>query len=512
MIPLRVALTDPRLLGGTIRWRPKQLEVLGLFARDDLRTVLVAAGRQGGKSSMAIATAIWGATMRPDLDALVPRGTERHCLIASPTEDQSRRLIRMAAAMIAESPVLARVADVRADRIVFSLESGATTVLEALPANPRSVRGFTASTVLVDEAAHLDSQDMGVANDARMLEALEGSMSLFDGKGLAKLILISTPRGEQGRFYELFREAEAGELPQAAAIQATAWELNPDLDSEEWRESKRRLLGVDGFEQEHAARFVAGGGAFFDLREVDWADGPARPEDAPAWVAALDPAFHLDAFGVALVGESHERGVIVVGQVAGIRPGGRERSLERRRAREDRTLEKVWAMLEPYAPQTVVSDQHQADAIRTFFGRRGCSVRIENLTGPSQTAMFVSTRTRLVDGSLRLWRHAQLLEELRRVRARDASEAILLPRFAGSHADIASALTLGVWQFRHLSDQPPVRVSMPSARPVTAGMISESEVGATEQRRPNGPVDPDHRRRGPAASRGALGGLMGRPF
>lgn len=134
-----------------------------------------------------------------------------------------------------------------------------------------------------------------------------------------------------------------------------------------------------------------------------------------AVAVGLDPAFHADRFGVALVGESaHERGVLLVGAVDALDPGGRLLSLERRRAREDRTLERVWKLIEPHSPR-IVSDQHQADAITSFFGRQGASVKIVNLTRPVQTAAFTSTRARLIDGSLRPWRHPQLVEELRRV-------------------------------------------------------------------------------------------------
>jgi hypothetical protein len=123
-------------------------------------------------------------------------------------------------------------------------------------------------------------------------------------------------------------------------------------------------------------------------------------------------------------------------------------SFDQRRAREDRTLERVWEIVEPYRPR-VVTDQHQADAVSSFFGRQGLAVDVAHLTGPLQTAMFTSTRARLMDGSLRLWRHAQLLEELRRVRARD-TEVIVLPRFGGGHCDIASALALAAYELRHV--------------------------------------------------------------
>ena len=491
IVPLVRAATDRRLLAATLDWRERQLEVLDLFGRDDLRLVVVSAGRQGGKSSMAVATAIWGATMRADLDRVMRRGQVRYILLAAPTESQARELIQVAAGMIDASPVLRGLASVKADRIDFALSSGAKTAIRALPANPRSVRGMTASLVVADETAHFNSDAAGVVNDARMLEALEGSMSVFDAEGLSKLILISTPSGESGRFFELFRQAEDGTIADAVAVQAPAWELNPALDSEEWRESKRRLLGVDGFEQEHGARFIAGGGQLIDLRGVEFADGPVAPEDGKNWVAGCDPAYHADRFGLCLVGESvHEAGLLVTGAVEGIEPGARLRSLELRRRREDRILERAWQVMEPYVPHGLraVSDQHQADAVQSYFGRKGVSVRIQNLTGPLQSAAFISTRTRLLDGSLLLWRHPLLLEELRRVRARDSSEAIDLPRFGGGHCDVASALALAVFELRGARGGAPGRVSWGPSRIDERFSAELGPVGAGD------PVAPAYRR------------------
>jgi hypothetical protein len=493
IVSLTKAVSDRRLLGATLEWRPRQLDLLKLFGRDDLRLVVAAAGRQGGKTSAAVATAIWGATLRDDLDGEMRRGQIRYALICAPREDQARELIQVAAGMIDASPVLRALAPVvRADRIDFTLPSGARTAIRALPANPRSIRGMTASLTIIDEAAWLNSDDSGVANDVKMIEALEGSMSVFDAKALSKLILISTPAGEQGRFFELFRQVEDGVIPNAAVMHAPAWELNPALDNEEWKESKRRLLGVDGFQQEHGAEFVAGGGAFFDLRGIEFEAGPAQPEDGRNWVAGLDPAFHADRFGVALVGESiHNPGLLIVGAVDAIEPGGRLRSLDLRRSREDRTLSRVGELLEPYVAQGLraVTDQHQSDAVSSFLGRRGVSTRVVNLTGPLQTSAFTSTRARLDDGSLRLWKQPVLVEDLRRVRARD-SESMLLPRYAGGHCDAASALALACFELRGATGAP-----AGEPRVGYGSLLTGDGPGGGQQLGRPGWVDPD---RGPA--------------
>lgn len=447
-VSLTRAALNPKLLAATLTLRPRQLALLASLEGPE-RMHLWAISRQQGKSTLAAMAAVHGAVFREDLDALIPRGRTRYALVAAPGQTQASEFVRLCEVLVDASPTLHRLATITRDRIDFLLPSGARTAILALPANSRAVRGMSASLIVLDEFAHF-TDTAGPASDARMLTALEPTTTVFGD--LAKVLICSTPFGESGEFYRLFQKAEQGTLPSARATQATAWEFDPSID-EAWRERKRAEVGDAHFEQEYAAQFVSSGGAFFDLRDVELEDGQARPEDCRRWVAGLDPAFHGDRFGVALVGESAiEEGVLLVGRVEALDPGGRLRSLDLRRGREDATLARVWELLEPYTEQglRIVTDQHQSDAVSSYFGRLGVGVKVVNLTGPLQTAAFVSTRTRILDRSLRLWKCGHLLEDLRRVRARD-TEAIQLVRYAGGHLDAASALALAVAEFRHSS-------------------------------------------------------------
>jgi hypothetical protein len=459
MVSLLDAVRDPELLGATITPWPAQVELLRGLEDPEIRTHLIGAGRQVGKSSLCAMLAVHDAALRPDLDAIMVRGRVRYVLCASPSEEQSREFVSLCAGLIEASPLLGPLASIKADRIDFHLPSGAHTAIRALPANSRSVRGLTSSLNILDEFAHF-TDTAGPASDERIFTALEPSQRVFADAG--RTVVISTPFGEVGKFYELCQAAEAGTLPGARLTHAATWEVDPSL-GEAWKERKRAEIGEDTFRQEYGAEFVAGAGQFFDLREIEFEQGPARPEDAGEWVAGLDPAFHGDRFGVALVGAAlAEPGVFLVGDVAAIDPGQRLRSWEQRRAREDRTLAEVWAILEPYRARLVkvVSDQHQADGIRSFFGRRGVEVEIVNVTQPIQTQAFVTTRARLIDGSLRCWSHRLLLEELRRIRTARTAESVVLPRWAGGHCDAASALALACYAVREGSHPPAAAVTV----------------------------------------------------
>ena len=174
------------------------------------------------------------------------------------------RVCSVGGALIDGSPLLRPLATVKADRIDFALPSGARTAIRAMPANSRSVRGMSASLIVIDEMAHM-SDTAGPASDERMFAALEPSTRVF--RDVAKVLIISTPFGETGKFHELFVAAEIGLLPSASAVQAPVWEVDTSLD-EAWLDARLAELGEDVFRQEHGAEFVAGGGQFFDLRGV----------------------------------------------------------------------------------------------------------------------------------------------------------------------------------------------------------------------------------------------------
>jgi hypothetical protein len=490
---LVAAARDRRLLGASIVWRETQLDLLGRLAGPQTLH-LWRVGRQSGKTSLAAAAALHNCAMRPDLDDMIPHSRSRAVPVVSPSEDQSREFVAIAAGMVEESPLLAELATVKGDRIDFRVpredQHGhrwtARSSIRAMAANSRSVRGPSSALVIFEEMAHLNSTE-GPGNDRRLFDGLQPQTLVFGSK--ARILGISTPYFEEGLFYDFVTAAEGGTLPSACAVHAATWEMVPDIDPA-WLEARRTEMGDDAFRREYGGEFGAGAGEFFDLGGVEWASGPAAPEDAGGWVCGLDPAFHADRFGFCLVGRAHfEEEMLLMGRVGAIEPQGVAKSFDQRRAREDATLAEVWAQIEPYAAHglRIVTDQHQASAVESFFGRKGVPVEVVNLTGPVQTAAFTMLRARLIDGSLRAWNHPGLVEDLRRVRVARRSEAVELPRYSGGHIDCGSAAALAV---RGFSEAGGVVFGVAETTPVQWGAFGELG-GGGGYGGPAGAYDPD---------------------
>ena len=373
---------------------------------------------------MAAATAVANSCLRPDLDLMMsPRRRTRYVLVGAASESQAVEFVRVAATLVEESELLRDLAEVRSDRIEFRIPRvgpkgerwTARTCIRAMSSSSRSTRGMSASLLVLDEFGHV-GDSLGPGGDTQLYAALLPSLRAFGAK--AKTLIISTPSGRSGKFFELFEAAQGGVLPSARAVQASVTDVVPDIDRG-WLDARRAELGQSLYAQEFEAQFTDAGGSFFDLSDVEFLDAPVAPEDGTHWIGCCDAAFHGDSFGAVVLGRSRQQpGTLVVGACGAIKPKGVARSFTARRSREDATLEEVRRLFEPYGVTQVVGDQHGATPIRSYFGRFGVGMRVVNLSRQTQTQAFVSLRSRLTDGSLQCWRHAGLIDELRRVQAR----------------------------------------------------------------------------------------------
>lgn len=451
---LVTAARDPRLLGaqfaqsGLGLW-PRQVELLRSLEGVE-RTHVWAVGRQSGKTTLGALVAIHNCVLRPDLDVVLPRRRVRYVLVVGPGQDQGKEFIEVAAGLIEDSPVLSRMAEVATTQITFHLPDGRRSRIRALPSSAKTTRGMSASLAIFEEHAHFN-ETSGLGSDERVYRAVRPSLRRFAEK--AKTLCISTPNGQSGKFYELFRDAETGALGSASAVKAPTWDVDPSYD-EAQRDADRAELGEDGFAEEIGAEFVTGRGSFFDLTAVRFEDGAALPSEGSQWTCGIDVGLSSDFFGVALVGRSLEQSDrLVVGAVEGINPASvrvRDASLESAedaRAREDSMFAKAWAVAAPYSPTKGVADSHKGGPVRSFFGREGCRVELVPPTGTLQMQQFVALKARLEDGSLRAWAQPQLVQDLRRVRTTDGGK-IYLPKFRGSHCDTVVALASAAWELK----------------------------------------------------------------
>jgi hypothetical protein len=197
--------------------------------------VLLNCCRQSGKSTMSGVIALHRALYHP--------GSLILCL--APALRQSQELFGKIAGFYRD---LGRpVSPLGERKLSLELENGSRIV--TLPGTERTIRGFSgASLLLVDEAARVDD---GLYYAVRPMLAVSGGA----------LMMLSTPAGRRGVFFEEWTEAQSWKRYEVPASEC------PRI-SEEFLEEERRALPVRIYRQEYFNSFEETDDQVFSYEDV----------------------------------------------------------------------------------------------------------------------------------------------------------------------------------------------------------------------------------------------------
>lgn len=198
------------------------------FLDSDNRRRLWVAGRQVGKSTALAWLALHRFVMHPG----------SHTLIISPTQRQAKelfdvRLKEVISHWLDDSAVMEQVGIVYETKEEIEGTNGSR--IKALPSAAR-IRGFTADTIIVDEAHFIDNEVF--------VEKLKPMMFTTQGE----FILASTPMGRTGYFYSKYGSENW------ATLQTSTYEcpaiLDEDIEEMEdemtKRQFKQEVMGIFG--------------------------------------------------------------------------------------------------------------------------------------------------------------------------------------------------------------------------------------------------------------------------
>jgi hypothetical protein len=216
---------------------PWQLDLL----RSSSERVLLNITQQGGKSSMAAIIALHRALYFP----------ESLILCLAPALRQSQELFGKIATYYRN---LDRPVNPLAERkLSLELENGSRII--CLPGSEKTIRGFSGVSLLIlDEAARVDD---ALYHAVRPMLAVSGGA----------LMMLSTPFGRRGVFYEEWTDGEDWERYEIPATQC------PRI-SETFLEEERRSLPHRVFRQEYQCSFEETEDQVFSLEDVQAAITP----------------------------------------------------------------------------------------------------------------------------------------------------------------------------------------------------------------------------------------------
>jgi hypothetical protein len=119
----------------------------------------------------------------------------------------------------------------------------------ALPGKEGTIRGYSGVRLLIlDEAARVPDE---------LVKAVRPMLAVSSGT----MVMLSTPFGTRGAFYEAWKSRERWERFEVPATEV------PRIPRE-FLEEERRTMGQWAFSQEYLCKFMADTGAVFDLDDV----------------------------------------------------------------------------------------------------------------------------------------------------------------------------------------------------------------------------------------------------
>jgi hypothetical protein len=229
---------------GGILADPWQRDVL----RSDARQMILNCSRQSGKSTVTAVMALHTAICKPD--SLV--------LLVSPSLRQSSELFKKLKDIYnsVAAPGLPTALETSSLRLQFS--NGSRVI--ALPGQESTLRGYSAvSLVVLDEASRID-------------DSLYYSLKPMTAVSNGKLILLSSPYGRRGIFYDIWENGADDWL----RIKIVASQC-PRI-SAEFLESERRSLPTFWFNQEYLGEFCETIDSVFGFDDIEAAlDSSIQP-------------------------------------------------------------------------------------------------------------------------------------------------------------------------------------------------------------------------------------------
>lgn len=207
----------------------------------------------------------------------------KNVLIVATKEDVAQNVIRMAKDHIQRLPEWMKIADFETNNMnSYELSNGSQ--VKASSTAEDAGRSESLSLLVVDEAAHVDNMD-------EIWGAVYPTLSETGGSS----IVISTPKGVGGFFYNTYTEAREGQnLFNPVEI---TWDQHPDRD-EEWLEEQKKNMERRKVAQEYETSFLSSGHTVIDPDDIERIDDdnvqePVAKEnfDRNLWI--WEPPLHM---------------------------------------------------------------------------------------------------------------------------------------------------------------------------------------------------------------------------
>lgn len=273
-----------------VRLYPAQAQAVSDYMESGRPHFLLIAGRRSGKSLLSDILVLWDACIGDYSRFLLP-GEPRYIIIVSTRLDNAQLHVKQCARLLRHSPELRRmIVEENKDRL--TLRNGVTVL--SLPASARSIRGYGASLLVLDEAAFfVDVNESNMSAD-EILTAAEPTLAQFDG---GRVVITTSPSAPSGLVFDLFER----KLPDWHIVKRTTQEMNPMIGQAVIDRAMAR--DAESAQAEYFAEWRAATEAFLNADRVDACVNHSRSQVESAqigesYLMSCDPATLRDNYGL----------------------------------------------------------------------------------------------------------------------------------------------------------------------------------------------------------------------
>lgn len=211
-------------------------------AFEEHRLNIVLKSRQLGLSTICAGYAVWLAIFHKDKNILV---------IATKLKT-AQNFIKKVFHMISNLPKWLLIPKFEPSKQQISFNNG--SLIQAIPTSSDAGRSESLSLLIIDEAAFIRDFD----------DIWTGLSPTFSTGGRA--IILSTPNGVGGQYYNLWTDAEAGQ--NGFNPIKIMWDEHPEHD-QEWFDKETRNLPKKKISQEYMCDFIASGDTFLQANDLE---------------------------------------------------------------------------------------------------------------------------------------------------------------------------------------------------------------------------------------------------
>lgn len=334
----------------------------------------------------------------------------------------------------------------------------------------KGLRGAGNICVILDEVAHFT--DSGQSSADEVYNAVVPSTSAYSpkdpdnptvpvGEVQGRVILISSPLGKQGLFYNLFQIGMRGGTASdnLLCVQAPTWEVNPTIPAQEFE--KHYLKNAAVFFTEYGGEFTDRTRGWIEKKEDLFAcvDPKLLPQSsAPArkpHFMGIDLALVGDGSALA-IGHLESNGRVVLDLIDHIK-AGEGRFMDKERLEFDDVADWIESYTKKFYIVEGIFDQWAGIPFEQALNKRGLSqFKSVQMTKSLNSQMFQNFKDMMWDKKLSLYNKRNpdvegdepYLLELMELQAKVESKHVILveaPQVQGKHDDMSDALVRMVW-------------------------------------------------------------------